>query len=90
MDKVKVGSIEGHDVLYLPERDLVFCKNTVLPYNIAREVLKTSLDRIVVEDKKLVIRIYSTTIELGCLTTSKENYKQIYKTIQKIKHNESK
>lgn len=87
MKKIKVGNIEGHDVLYLPERDLVFCKNTILPFDMVREVLRTSLDRLEVPEKNLVIKIFPCSIELGCLTTSKDNFKQMYRTVKKLKEN---
>lgn len=82
MKKVNVGDIEGYEVLYLPERDLVFCKNTVLPFKVVKEISSSSLDRLEYEEKNLVVRIFSNSIELGCLTTSKDNFSQIYKKIK--------
>lgn len=89
MKKIKVGEIEGYDVLYLPERNAIFCKNTVLPFNIAKEALTTSLDRLEVPSKNLTIKIFPISIELGCLTVSKNDAKQIYRNIQKFKTNET-
>lgn len=85
MEKIKIGNIEGYDVLYLPEKDLVFCKNTVLTHTFLKSLLNTSLDRIEVPEKNLVVRIFPTSIELGCLTSSKDNFRQMSRTINKLK-----
>ena len=29
----KVGLIEGHDVIYVPERNQIFCKNTAVNFS---------------------------------------------------------
>lgn len=86
MEKIVVGKIEEHDVLYLPERDCIFCKNTVIPFNTASEISKSSLDRYEVPEKNLVVKLFPTTIELGCLTTTRDNYESILKQIKRLKH----
>ncbi len=85
MARIVVGEIQGYDVLYIPERDCLFCKNTVLPVSIAKEALKSSLDRYEVPDKNLVILLSNFTIDLGCLSTTRENCRNIIKNINKLK-----
>lgn len=80
-----VGKIENEDVLYILSKDILFCKNTTVPYDHIRKLLfinkvdKTQLK------KDLEIYINKNTVTLGCLVTSMENCKQIYKNIKKIK-----
>lgn len=90
MEKVTVGEIEGYPVLYLPEKDLVYCKNTAVPLSTLLSAVNSGMDRTEIPDKNLSIRVYSNTIELGCLTTTKENFKQIHRNIKKSKHYECK
>ena len=85
MEKVIVGNIQGYDVYYIPEKNYVFCKNTVLPLSIMLDALSGEVDRIEVPDKNLVIKIFNSTIDMGCLTATKENLRNIRKTINKIK-----
>lgn len=85
MDKVIVGSIEGYDVIYMPEKDYVFCKNTVLPLQIMLNVLKNNTDIVEVPDKNLTIRASTSTVDMGCLSTTKDNLYKIKKEISKIK-----
>lgn len=85
MEKIVVGQIEGHDVLYMPEKDYVFCKNTVLPLHIMLEALRNNADRVEVPEKNLVIKLSEATVDMGCLTTTKENLYSIKKNISKIK-----
>ena len=85
MKKIVVGEIQGHDVYYIPEKDYVFCKNTVLPLSIMVGALKSGADRVEVPEKNLVIKLSETTVDMGCLTTTRENLNKIKKTISKLK-----
>lgn len=85
MEKIVVGQIQGYDVLYMPEKNYVFCKNTVLPLQIMLDVLKNNTDRVEVPDKNLVIKISNSIIDMGCLSTTRDNLLDIKKTINKIK-----
>lgn len=80
-----IGQIEGHDVIYVPEKDVVFCKNTTLPFSVIKEVQKMSSDSLSIPEKNLTIHKYESTIEMGCLTTSKSHFNELIKTINKIK-----
>lgn len=86
MSRHIVGNIEGHDIYYIPEKDLVFCKNTIIPYLLAKESYNSSLTR-----KQLKDDLYYTTdgynITFGCLETTKPEFKQFIKNIEKIKLN---
>jgi len=85
MKQIVVGQIQGYDVLYLPEKNYVFCKNTVLPLQIMLNALKNNVDRVEVPDKNLVIKISEFSVEMGCLSTTKENLLSIKRTISKLK-----
>ena len=85
MKQIVVGQIQGYDVIYIPEKDYVFCKNTVLPLQIMLNVLKCKTDRIEVPDKNLTIKISYSKVDMGCLTTTKENLISIKKIISKLK-----
>lgn len=85
MEKIVVGQIQGYDVLYMPEKNYVFCKNTVLPLQVMIDVLKNNTDRVEIPDKNLVIKISNSTIDMGCLSTTRDNLLDIKKTINKIK-----
>ena len=72
-----VGNIQGHDVIYVPERRILFCKNTAVPYDLLKEAVYSDVDRYNIPQKNLVIRKSSEIIEFGCLTTTIENAKNI-------------
>lgn len=82
-----VGKIENYDVIYLPEKDLVFCKNTTMPYLVMRKAL--IIDKIDRQELKegLIMSINKEIVRLACLTTTLENIQQINTNIQKIKKN---
>ncbi len=86
MSKHIVGNMEGNDVYYIPEKDLVFCKNTIIPYSLAKEAFNSSLTR-----KQLKDDLYYTTdgynITFGCLKTTKPEFQQFIKHTEKIKLN---
>ena len=82
---IKVGEIGIHDVIYIPEKDIVFCKNTTIKYPIIRKIIKSSLERTEVPEKELVIIKDNNTIHLGCLTTTLENCENISREIRKHK-----
>ena len=87
MEKCLVGQIQDYDVFYLPERDLVFCKNTVIPYPQLKEVLlDKSLSKYEFKEDIIMTRATSDIIQLACLTTNIENIKQINNQIKKIKN----
>lgn len=87
MIKEIVGKIDEYDVLYLPEKDLIYCKNTTMPYSIMQEALiKSPLDRTELK-KDLIVTINGESVQLACLTTTIENIKSINKNIKKIKTN---
>ena len=85
MERIVVGEIQGYDVIYVPEKDFVFCKNTTLPLKIMLKALKGDIDRIEVPEKNLTIKIFESTIDMGCLTSTKENLESIRKKISKLK-----
>lgn len=82
---VKVGKIGIYDVLYIPEKDIIFCKNTTIKYPLIRKIIKSSLDRTEIPEKELVIIKDSNIIHLGCLTTTLENCENISREIRKYK-----
>lgn len=89
MEKIQIGDIEGYPVLYLPEKDLIFCKNTVVPYKILIDAFNSGIDRIEYTEKNLIMYFFTNEITLGCLKTSTENFRDMIKTIKNIKRNET-
>lgn len=86
MSQEIVGSIEGYDVIYVPEKDIIFCKNTTIPYKQMRYVLfEQHIDRIQLK-KDLMFYLDKNIVTLGCLTTTLENCENINKNIKKIKN----
>lgn len=79
-----VGNIQGYDVIYIPERDCIFCKNTMVPFQAIKRCL-SNIDRFEIEEKNLTVRVYNTTIEFGCLTTTRDNCKDIQRQVNKVK-----
>lgn len=80
-----VGLIEGHPVIYVGDRDVVFCKNTCVSYARLLAIWKSSEDRHKLEDKSLIIQKDEHFITLGCLTATREQCKTILQNIKKIK-----
>ena len=39
MSKV-VGSIDGYDVIYVEGKNMIFCKNTILPFPLIKRIIK--------------------------------------------------
>ena len=86
MSRKIVGQIDGYDVIYVPEKDMVFCKNTTCKYqNIKEALLKSPLERNRVEDKLPTFK-NGSVIELGCLVTTKSNILLINNNIKQIKN----
>lgn len=80
-----VGKIEGFDVLYIPEKDVLFCKNTTVPYKHMKQLLiDREVDRAEIKNE-MMATIDSNIVTLGCLTTSLENCENINKEIKKFK-----
>ena len=85
MSEFFVGRIEGHDVIYVPERDILFCKNTTMPYKVMKAaLLDDPTDRLELK-KDLTMTRDGEIIRLACLTTNIENCIEINKKIKKIK-----
>ena len=86
MSQEIVGSIEGYDVIYIPEKDVIFCKNTTIPYKQMRYILfEQRTDRVQLK-KDLMFYLDKNIVTLGCLTTTLENCEYINKNIKKIKN----
>ena len=86
MEKIEVGQIEEYPVLYIPEKDLLYCKKVVFPYKTLEEALiNSTLERIELRED-LIITKKDSSVQLACLTTSISNIKLIHKTIKKYKN----
>lgn len=86
MPNFVVGSIEDHDVIYVSEKDILFCKNTSVPYNKMRGVLiDREYDRCEIKNDLIATISDTGMVSLGCLTTTLENCIEINKEIKKIK-----
>lgn len=83
---LKVGEIQSYPVLYVPEKDVIFCKNTTVHYNIIKAAIyKSSREREDIEDGKLTVTKSNGIITLGCLVTNIANISSIRDNILKIK-----
>jgi predicted aconitase len=88
---IKVGEIQGYDVIYVPERNQIFCKNTSVNFDlIERIILKQQKLMDEIKEKNLTITKNGSLVTLGCLTTTLSNCKQINKTVKNIRKNEKK
>lgn len=82
---VEVGEIQGYPVLYIQEKDMVFCKNTVCRVADLKRLIESPYERELLEEKNLSIVKMGSSIDFGCLTTTKENVRAIEREIRKIK-----
>ncbi len=82
---VKVGEIQNHDVLYIPEKDVIFCKNTTLRFPLIERIIRGSMERTSIPEKELVIIKDNNIVHLGCLTTTMQNCLEIRKQVNKLK-----
>lgn len=86
MSEIIVGKIESYDVIYVPEKDILFCKNTTMPYSVMRlALLDSPVDRMELKSDLVMTRT-GDVVQLACLTTNIENIKEINKQIKKIKN----
>ena len=86
MSREIVGQINGYDVIYIPEKDVLFCKNTICKYdNLKEALLDSPLQRNRVEDKVPTFK-NDNVIEIGCLNTTKSNILLINNNIRQIKN----
>lgn len=81
----KVGEIQGHDVLYVPERNQIFCKNTAVNYSLIERIVRGNSMRATIPEKTLTITKDMGIVTLGCLTTTMENCLNIRKNVNKLK-----
>ena len=85
--QIKVGEIQNYPVLYIPEKDVIFCKNTTVHYkDIKAAIYKSSLEREEI-DGKLTVTKSNGIITLGCLVTTLTNISKIRDAIITIKKN---
>ena len=84
MSEIIVGEIEEFDVIYVPEKDVLFCKNTTIPYKRIKKAVDSNIDK---EELKSNLTMYIDrgSVQLGCLTTTLENIKQIDLNIKKVR-----
>ena len=80
-----VGNIQGHDVIYLPERNQIFCKNTAVNYSVIERIIRGNTMRETIPEKDLTITKDMGIVTLGCLTTTMENCLSIRKQVNKLK-----
>ena len=86
MSREVVGQIGAYDVIYVPEKDVIFCKNTVCRYDdLHQALLDSNLEREFIEKSNLPITKQESAISLGCLNTTKSNILSIDKNIKKFK-----
>ncbi len=84
MNKYIVGQIDVYPVYYIPEKDIIFCKNTSVKFNLLKRLYLSSMDKEYIEDKDLTIEKEEFFVKFGCLITDKSNCNLIIKNIKKI------
>lgn len=84
---MKVGEIQGYPVVYIPEKDSIFCKNTIVKYPIIERIILSSHEKEEIPEKNLTIQKEKNIVHLGCLTTSKSNLLAIKRQVYKFKNN---
>lgn len=87
---VKVGEIEGWPVLYNPEKQRLFCKNTSISLDAIEQMLKSPLSRERNEEKNLTVIKMDNVVHLSCLTTTTDNISNIRKSIKDYVRNHKK
>ena len=81
-----VGYIENYPVIYVKDRDILFCKNTTVKYPLIKQIFDSGEDKHRIEEKSLTITKEAHFVTLGCLVTDKANCKTILKNTKKIKN----
>lgn len=84
-EECKVGEIQGHDVIYIPSKDVIFCKNTAVKFSVIEKIIRSNLERSEIPEKNLTIIKDNGIVSLGCLTTTMTNYLNIRKRVRKQK-----
>lgn len=84
-EECKVGEIQGYDVIYIPSKDVIFCKNTAIKFSIIEKIICSNLERSEILGKNLTIIKDNGTVSLGCLTTTMANCLDIRKRVRKQK-----
>lgn len=79
---IEVGKIQDWPVQYIPERRMLFCKNTAISLNKIELMLRSSLSRERDEAKNLTIVKLDNIVQFGCLTTTLDNVENIRKNIK--------
>ena len=85
MPNYKVGEINGNEVIYISEKDVIFCKNTVVKFPIIERIIKNGEDKGEIPEKNLTITKDNGIVHLGCLTTTMENCLDIRRRVNKLK-----
>lgn len=83
--KHKVGEIQNYDVIYVPERNQIFCKNTAVNFSTIERIIRGSTMRETIPEKDLTITKDMGIVTLGCLTTTMENCLSIRQKVNKLK-----
>lgn len=79
-----VGSIDGYDVVYVEGKNVIFCKNTALPYPLIKRIVRGNMCRTTIDEKNLTITQDGSLIQMGCLTTTRENCEAIIREVNKV------
>lgn len=85
MPKHKVGEINGNEVVYIPEKDVIFCKNTAVKFPVIERIIRNREDKGEIPEKNLTITKDNGVVHLGCLTTTMENCLDIRRRVNKLK-----
>lgn len=84
-----VGTVEGYPVIYILEKDIIFCKNTAVSYTLLKRLYDSPFTKERIDEKSLTITKEQHFVTFGCLTTTKEYCRTVIKNINKIKNEQS-
>lgn len=84
-----VGEVEGYPVIYIEEKDIIFCKNTAVSYTLLKRLYDSPFTKERIDEKSLTITKEQHFVTFGCLTTTKEYCRTVIKNINKIKNEQS-
>lgn len=83
--KTQVDIVEGNPIEYDVDTDIISYKNIECKVADLVEAVDSPIDRIKVKNTDLLLKKHELTYQIGCLTISKEQYKNYKKNIFKLK-----
>lgn len=86
---MKVGVIEGNDVLYFKSNDSIECKELKIFAKDIIEGFESSIDRVIIpctSESKLILRKFDERVRLGCFNLTINESKILIKNIKNARN----